>query len=69
MDSLKKNYPRPTKLGKAIKLVARMGGYLDRKSDPPPGHQVIYKGYQQLQIICEGVAYANPSFSQKDNYG
>ncbi|MCA9165940.1 MAG: hypothetical protein KDA62_23295 [Planctomycetales bacterium] len=31
-----------------------MGGYLSRKKDPPPGHQIMWKGYAYLQILREG---------------
>jgi hypothetical protein len=43
----------PERLGDAVHLVARLGGYLGRKSDPPPGHQVIWRGYAKLRIMCE----------------
>jgi hypothetical protein len=44
----------PEGLGDAVRLVARLGGYLDRKSDPPPGHQVLWAGYTKLRGMCEG---------------
>lgn len=44
----------PQNVGEAVRLVARLGGYLDRKSDPPPGHQVIWRGYAKLRVMCEG---------------
>lgn len=50
----KKKINPPTSLGEAIKIVAKLGGYLDRKCDPPPGHQIIWRGYFQLQLMCEG---------------
>ncbi len=37
-----------------IVLLARLGGYLARNSDPPPGNQVIWKGYERLNELCEG---------------
>lgn len=37
-----------------IVLLAKLGGYLARKSDPPPGNQVIWKGYERLNELCEG---------------
>ncbi|MBC8424373.1 hypothetical protein H8E07_09640 [bacterium] len=37
-----------------MKLVARIGGYLGRANDPPPGHQLVWNGYYQLQLMCEG---------------
>ena len=35
-------------LGQALLLVARLGGYLNRKNDGPPGHQTIWEGYARL---------------------
>ena len=43
-------------LGDAVKLVAKIGGYLGRCSDPPPGHQLMWRGYSDLQLMCEGFA-------------
>ncbi|MHC4207855.1 MAG: hypothetical protein ACYSTT_24645 [Planctomycetota bacterium] len=36
--------------------MAKMGGYLDRTNDPPPGHQIIWQGYVKLQLMCEAFA-------------
>ena len=46
----------PTTLGQAVRMVARLGGYLARKSDPPPGHQLLWHGYITLQGMCLGYA-------------
>ncbi len=35
-------------LGEAVLLVARLGGYLNRKHDTAPGHQVIWEGYMRM---------------------
>ena len=35
---------KPDIVGDAVRLVARLGGYLARNSDPPPGHQVLWEG-------------------------
>ena len=34
--------------------VAKLGGYLDRNSDPPPGWQALWKGLQKLRLWAEG---------------
>jgi hypothetical protein len=47
---------RPTQLGEAVRLVAILGGYLNRNNDPPPGHQLMWHGYATLTIM--GSAYA-----------
>jgi len=44
----------PTCLGDAVLLVSRLGGHQARKSDPPPGHQVMWIGYSSLQLMCAG---------------
>ena len=44
----------PTLLGKAVRLVAKIGGYLGRNNDPPPGHQLIWQGYAEFQFMCLG---------------
>ena len=40
------------------RTIARFGGYLDRKSDPPPGWQTLWKGWIRVQTILEGVHLA-----------
>ena len=35
-------------LGEAVLLVARLGGYLNRKNDGPPGHQLVWEGYARM---------------------
>ena len=35
-------------LGQALLLVARLGGYLNRRNDGPPGHQTVWEGYTRL---------------------
>ena len=44
----------PTSLGEAIILVARLGGYTNRNNDPPPGHELMWYGYQNLNLMCMG---------------
>lgn len=34
--------------------VAKIGGYLDRSSDPPPGWIVMWRGLKELQTMAEG---------------
>lgn len=38
-----------TDLASALLMVALMGGYMNRKSDPPPGHTIMWRGYASLQ--------------------
>ena len=51
----------PQQLDDAVRLVARLGGYQDRNSDPPPGHQVIWGGYTKLRAMCEGFLLSRPA--------
>ena len=45
--------------GKAYAIhVAKLGGYLDRGSDPPPGWQTMWKGLQKLRMWAEGYELA-----------
>ena len=53
----------PANLGDAVRLVARLGGYLGRNNDPPPGHQVMWKGYTVLQMLCLGFSLRPPDTS------
>ena len=52
----KKGLKPPSTLWETVRLVGRIGGHLGRKHDPPPGHQLMWQGYQQLQLMCEGFA-------------
>ena len=45
----------PTRLGDAVHLVARLGGYLARKNDSPPGHEALWVGLIQLEAMSRGV--------------
>ena len=46
----------PTLLGEAVRMVAKIGGYLGRNNDPPPGHQLLWHGYREFQFMCMGFA-------------
>jgi hypothetical protein len=41
--------------------VARLGGYLDRNSDPPPGTTVIWRSFTRLSDLDEGFRAAKTS--------
>ena len=43
-----------------VRAVARLGGYLDRTSDPPPGTTVIWRGFSRLADLVEGARIAKP---------
>lgn len=42
----------------AIIAIARMGGYLNRKSDGPPGWLSIWRGWPMLMMMTEGARLA-----------
>ena len=52
----KRGLAAPVLLGEAVRLVAKIGGYLGRNNDPPPGHQILWQGYLQFQFMCAGFA-------------
>ena len=61
----RKRLPAPATLRDAVRLVARMGGYLGRTNDPEPGHQLMWEGYSKLLHITEG--FALRSFDEEDD--
>lgn len=40
---------KPPQLGEIVRLIARLGGYLGRKHDGPPGSKVMWIGLQRLR--------------------
>ena len=52
----RKDLKPPTRLHEAVLVVAKLGGYLGRKNDPPPGHQLMWEGYTVLRHMCSGAA-------------
>jgi hypothetical protein len=46
----------PVLLGEAVICVAKIGGYIGRNNDPPPGHQILWHGYREFQFMCLGFA-------------
>jgi len=49
---------RPLTLVEAITSMARLGGYLARPSDPPPGAKVLWRGLLRLSGMVEGYRLA-----------
>ncbi len=54
----KKGLKAPENLGETVALIGRLGGYLGRRNDPPPGHLSLCKGHHTLRILCEGILLA-----------
>lgn len=51
-----RGFPPPEDLGATVLVLARLGGYLARKHDPPPGPQLMWQGYVTLYGMCLGFA-------------
>lgn len=41
-------------VGEAVTLIARLGGYLARKCDGPPGTLALWRGWKRLADVAEG---------------
>ena len=44
----------PDHLAAAVLLLAILGGYQNRTHDPPPGHQIMWRGYERISIATIG---------------
>ena len=55
----KKPVPKKApRLNEVLRLVARLGGFLERKSDGEPGMKTIWLGLQRLMDFVAGIRYA-----------
>jgi hypothetical protein len=52
----RKTSPHGKRLGTYLIKIARLGGYLARKNDPPPGNVVMWRGLSRLTDIALGAA-------------
>ncbi len=62
LEILEAKYGKPEKGWTYLSLlvaIARMGGFLARKHDGMPGWQTIWRGWQRLMTMCEGLAILN----------
>ncbi|WP_281244587.1 IS4 family transposase [Thermoflavimicrobium dichotomicum] len=41
----------PSTLSTAVRWIAKLGGFLGRKSDGVPGARVLWRGFQRLQDL------------------
>lgn len=48
-------------------VVARLGGYLNRKNDPEPGAQVIWRGLEYLRVFLDAWELMSGHMSPEDN--
>ncbi len=51
-------------MGETVILIAMIGGYLNRKNDLPPGHQILWHGYHKFQYMCQGFALMDEDAEQ-----
>ena len=56
----KNRLEQPLSLADAITAVARLGGYLARPSDPPPGSTVFWRGFIRLDGMVVGYRLGMP---------
>ena len=49
-----KGRSRKKRISKYLIKLAKLGGYLDRSSDPPPGNTVMWRGFSRLTDIVLG---------------
>ncbi len=52
----------PPTLSSYLTRIARLGGYLARASDPPPGNTVMWRGWSRLMDIKLGAAIAGATY-------
>ena len=57
--------PKNSNILSYVKKLAKLGGYLGRASDPPPGNQVIWRGLERLTDILLPPTHWSPLFSIK----
>jgi hypothetical protein len=58
MKSKRQSTPQPETLNDAILLLAKLGGYLARAHDPPPGNLILWRGLARLTDIKLGFLIA-----------
>jgi len=73
-NQIKRTLSRPENLDEIRQMLACPGGlrrsvladdvcerfgFLGRANDPPPGHQLMWQGYFQWQLMCEGYSLRN----------
>jgi hypothetical protein len=56
--SKQRGWTPPQNLGEAVLTIARMGGYMKRKHDPPPGAELLWRGHRQLTLLSQGLGMA-----------
>jgi hypothetical protein len=65
----KKKVLPPTTVAQALAVLAAMGGYLGRKSDPPVGPKILRRAYTRLTDLCEGFSLSDSGMFPAENSG
>jgi hypothetical protein len=58
--------PQPPTLGEMVRLVAQLGGYVNRKRSDPPGPQTIWLGLQRLHDFAQCWQIFGPGADQEE---
>lgn len=58
---------RPPELAEALRDCARLGGYLDRTRDGPPGVKTLWRGWRRLTDLVEGYRLARQLHQRCDS--
>lgn len=53
------NPTKPPTLGEFMKMIAELGGYINKKSQGPPGSKTIWRGMSRFETIVEAFAAFN----------
>ena len=61
--------PEPPSLRVAIRLLARLGGFLGRRADGAPGARVIWRGLSRLEDLRIGYRLARQHLTPPSTYG
>lgn len=57
-------------LGQAVRWIAMLGGFLNRKGDGNPGVKNLWRGMRRLQDLTDmWIAFENGSYQQADSFG
>ena len=49
---------KPPRIGDVVIWVAKLGGYLARRNDGPPGTTTLWRGWKRLADLAEGWSLA-----------
>ena len=59
LDRVSGGPPAKRTVSHYLLVVAKLGGYLARAKDPPPGNMVVWRGLTRLADLCLGLELNN----------